>query len=45
MVFAKLKSPFRKAYCRTVDAAWREVGSLLYRFSSDECAAYLRYTG
>ena len=45
MLFAKLKTLFRKADRRTIEEAWREVGSLLDRFSPDECAAYLRHAG
>ena len=45
MLFAKLKTLFRKADRRTVEQAWREVGSLLNRFKPDECAAYLRHAG
>lgn len=45
MMFAKLKTLFRKADRRTIEEAWREIGSLLDRFSPDECAAYLRHAG
>jgi transposase len=45
MLFAKLKTLFRKADRRTVEESWREVGSLLDRFSPAECAAYLRHAG
>ena len=45
MLFAKLKTWFRKADKRTVEAAWREVGHLLDLFKPDECAAYLRHAG
>ena len=45
MLFAKLKTLFRKADRRTIEEAWREIGSLLDRFSSDECAAYLSHAG
>jgi hypothetical protein len=43
MLFAKLKTLFRKADRRTIKEAWHEVGSLLDRFSPDNCAAYLRH--
>lgn len=45
MLFAKLKTLFRKADRRTIEEAWREVGHLLDRFPPDECAAYLRNAG
>jgi len=45
MVFAKLKALFRKADMRTVEEAWRKIGSLLDLFKPDECAAYLRHAG
>jgi transposase len=45
MVFAKLKTLFRKTDARTTEAAWRKVGDLLDRFSPNECAAYLRHAG
>ena len=45
MLFAKLKTLFRKADRRSVEEAWREVGSLLDRFSHSECAASLRHAG
>ena len=39
MMVAKLKTLFRKADRRTIEEAWREVRSLLDRFSSSEGAA------
>lgn len=45
MAFAKLKTLFRKADTRTVEAAWRKMGDLLDLVSPDECAAYLRHAG
>ena len=45
MVFAKLKALFRKADMRTIEEAWRKIGSLLDLFPPTECAAYLRHTG
>ena len=45
MVFAKLKTLFRKADTRAVETAWREVGRLLDHFKPDECTAYFRHAG
>jgi transposase len=45
MVFAKLKTLFRKADERTVDASWRKVGTLLDAFSPKECTNYLSHAG
>lgn len=45
MMFAKLKTLFRKADRRTIEEAWREVGSLLSHFKPDECKAYLQHAG
>ena len=45
MVFAKLKTLFRRADTRTIETAWRKVGDLLERFKPDECARYLRHAG
>ncbi len=45
MVFAKLKTLFRKADTRTVEEAWRKVGTLLDLFSPEECAAYISHAG
>ena len=45
MLFAKLKPLFRKADRRTVEEAWREVGSLLDCLSPEVCAAYRRHAG
>jgi transposase len=45
MLFAKLKTLFRKADRRTVEEAWRELASLLYHCKPDECEAYLRHAG
>jgi transposase len=44
-VFAKLKALLRKAAERSVEATWRKIGSLLDRFSSEECANYLVNSG
>ena len=45
MLFAKLKTLFRKADVRAVEQAWRKIGSLLDLVSPDECARYLRHAG
>ncbi len=44
-VFAKLKALLRKAAERTVEATWRRIGDLINRFTSEECANYLRNSG
>jgi transposase len=44
-VFAKLKTLLRKAAERTVEATWKRIGSLLTRFSPQECANYLTNAG
>jgi transposase len=44
-VFAKLKALLRKADERSVEATWRRIGTLLDRFTPDECANYLRNAG
>lgn len=44
-VFAKLKTLLRKAAERTVEATWQRIGSLLDRFTPQECANYLRNAG
>lgn len=45
IVFAKLKTLFRKADERTIEASWRRVGTLLDTFSPNECQNYLRHAG
>jgi transposase len=45
MVFAKLKTLFRKADERSVEASWRRVGTLLDAFTPSECQNYLRHAG
>lgn len=45
LIFAKLKTLFRKADERTIEAAWRRVGTLLDEFSPAECQSYLRHAG
>ena len=44
-VFAKLKTLLRKTDPRTIEQAWRAIGTLLDRFSSIECANYLVNAG
>jgi len=44
-VFAKLKQLLRKAGERSMDAAWKRVGTLLDNFTPDECANYIRNSG
>lgn len=41
MVFAKLKTLFRKADECTLEASWRRVGTLLDTFTPHECQNYL----
>lgn len=45
MVFAKLKTLFRKADERTIEASSRRVETLLDTFTPDECQNYLRHAG
>ena len=45
MVFAKLKTLFRKADERSIEASWRTVGNLLDAFTTEECQNYLRHAG
>lgn len=44
-MFSKLKRLLRKANERTVEATWRRIGELLDRFSTNECANYIRNAG
>jgi transposase len=44
-VFAKLKTLLRKAAKRTIEDTWRQIGTLLSRFSPQECANYFRNAG
>jgi len=44
-VFAKLKPLLRKTDPRTTEATWRGIGSLLDRFTPQECANYLANAG
>jgi transposase len=43
--FAKLKALLRAAAERTVDALWTTIGSLIERFTPDECANYFAAAG
>ena len=43
--FSKLKRLLRSAAERTVDRLWRAIGSLLDRFSAEECRNYFRHCG
>ena len=45
MVFAKLKTLFRKAETRSVEDSWRKVGTLLDEFDPKEYPAYFRHAG
>ncbi len=44
-VFAKLKALLRKAAERTVEAAWKRIGTLLDSFTPQECTNYLVNAG
>jgi transposase len=44
-VFAKLKHLLRKAKERSIEAAWRRIGTLLQCFTADECRNYFRNAG
>jgi transposase len=44
-VFAKLKTLLRKADPRTIDSTWRQIGTLLDRFTPEECANYFVNAG
>ena len=43
--FAKLKALLRGAAERTVDALWTTIGSLIDRFTAEECANYFAAAG
>ena len=45
MLFPRWELPFRRIDCCTMEEAWREGRSLLYRSGPDECVADLRYAG
>ena len=44
-VFAKLKALLRKADPRSVEQAWKTIGTLLDEFTAGECASYLHHAG
>lgn len=44
-VFAKLKTLLQKTNARTQEATWREIGTLLDRFTPAECGNYLKNAG
>jgi transposase len=44
-LFAKLKTLLRKAARRTLEATWKQIGTLLSAFSPQECANYFRNSG
>jgi len=44
-VFAKLKALLRSAACRTVEALWTTIGSVLTQFTAQECGAYIAHCG
>jgi transposase len=44
-VFAKLKTLLRKAAPRSIEATWKQIGSLPDAFPPLECANYLRNSG
>ena len=44
-MFAKLKHLLRKAEERTVEATWKQIGTLLDQFSPEECANYFTNAG
>jgi len=43
--FSKLKALLRRAAARTADALWDQVGTLLDRFSPQECSNYFASCG
>jgi transposase len=43
--FAKLKALLRKADPRSVEQAWKTIGTLLDEFTAQECANYVRNSG
>lgn len=45
MLFAKLKTLFRKADERSIEASWKRVGTLLDTFTPTECQNYLQHAG
>ncbi len=45
MAFAKLKALLRAKAIRTVEALWKELGSLVDCFTPQECANFFRHAG
>jgi len=45
MVFAKLKGLLRSTQARTQETLWSAIGSLLERFTAQECRDYIRHCG
>mgnify|MGYP000844003461 FL=1 len=45
LVFAKLKGLLRSTQARTQETLWSAIGSLLDRFTPDECRGYIRHCG
>jgi len=44
-VFSKLKTLLRKAGERTIETAWKRIGTLLKQFTPQECANYFKNAG
>ncbi|HVY15034.1 MAG TPA: transposase, partial [Rhodopila sp.] len=44
-LFAKLKALLRRADPRSIEQAWKTIGTLLDEFTAQECANYLRNSG
>lgn len=44
-VFAKIKTLLRKQDPRTVETTWRSIGTVLKRFTPQECQRYLDHAG
>jgi transposase len=45
LMFAKLKTLFRKADARTATTSWQTIGTVLDAFSPKECASYVNHSG
>ena len=45
LVFAKLKGLLRSTQARTQETLWSAIGSLLDRFTPEECRGYIRHCG
>lgn len=44
-VFAKLKRMLRRAEERNIEDTWRRIGTLLDKFTSQECQNYIENSG